>query len=52
MTSVREFARRKRHGLCPDKWILHHDNDAAHDALRVRKFLAKNSIIKTDQPPY
>jgi hypothetical protein len=35
-----------------DKWILQHDNAPAHDALRVREFLAKNSIRKMDHPPY
>jgi len=49
---LRESARRKRPGLWPDKWILHHDNVPAHDALRVREFLAKNSITKMDPPPY
>jgi len=49
---LRESVRRKRPGLWPDKWILHHDNAPAHDALRVREFLAKNSITKTDQPLY
>jgi hypothetical protein len=39
-------------GLRPDKWILHHDNAPAHDALRVREFLAKNSITKMAHPPY
>jgi len=43
---------RKRPGLWPDKWILHHDNAPAHDALRVRELLAKNSITKMDHPPY
>ena len=33
---LRESVRRKRPRLWPDKWILHHDNAAAHDALRVR----------------
>ena len=49
---VRESLRRKRPGLWPDKWILHHDNDPARDMLRVRKFLAKKSITKMDHPPY
>jgi len=48
---LRECVRRKRSELWPDKWILHHDNTPAHDALRVREFLAKNSITKMDQPP-
>jgi hypothetical protein len=36
----------------PDKWILHHDNAHAHNALRFHKFLAKKSITKTDHPLY
>ena len=52
LTRLRESFRRKRPGLWPDNWILHHDNVLAHDALRVREFLAKNSITKMDQPPY
>jgi hypothetical protein len=34
----------------PDKWILHHKNAFAHDALRVCEFLAKISITKKDHP--
>ena len=49
---LRECVRRKRPGLWPDKWILHHDNAPAHDALRFHEFLAKNSITKMDHPPY
>jgi len=52
LTRLRESVWRKRPGLWPDKWILHHDNALAHDALRVREFLAKNSITKMDNPPY
>ena len=52
MTRLRESVWRKRPGLWPDKWILHHDNAPAHDALRFREFLAKNSITKMDHPPY
>ena len=52
LTRLRESVRRKRFRLWPDKWILHHDNAAAHDALRVHEFLAKNSITKMDHPPY
>jgi histone-lysine N-methyltransferase SETMAR len=32
--------------------MLHHDNAPAHDALRVREFLANKSITKRDRPPY
>jgi transposase len=52
LTRLQESDRRKRPKLWPDKWILHHDNAPAHDALRVREFLAKKSITKMDQPPY
>jgi hypothetical protein len=41
----------ERPELWPDKWILHHDNAPAHDALRVRELLAKKSITKMDHPP-
>jgi len=33
LTRLREFVRRKRPRLWPDKWILHHDSAPAHDAL-------------------
>jgi hypothetical protein len=29
-----------------------HDNAPAHDAIRVREFLAKKSNTKMDHPPY
>jgi hypothetical protein len=51
-TRLGESVRRKRPGFWPDKWILHHDNAPAHDALRVREFMAKNSVTKMDYPPY
>jgi len=35
-----------------DKWILHHDNAHAPDALRFCEFLAKNFITKMDHPRY
>jgi hypothetical protein len=52
LTRLRESVRRKRPELWPDKWILHHDNAPAHDALRVLEFLAKKSITKMDHLPY
>jgi histone-lysine N-methyltransferase SETMAR len=52
LTRLQESVRRKRPGIWPDKWILHHDNAPAHDALRVCRFLAMNSITKMDHPPY
>jgi hypothetical protein len=38
---MREYVHRKIPELWPDKWIIHHDNALAHDALRVSEFLAK-----------
>ena len=52
LTRLRESVRKKRPRLWPDKWFLHHDYAPFHNALRVRKFLAKNSITKMDHPPY
>jgi len=52
LTRLWESVRRKRQGLWPDKWIRHHDNAPAHDALRYHEFLAKNSITKMDHQPY
>jgi histone-lysine N-methyltransferase SETMAR len=48
LTRLSESIQTKRPELWPDKWILHHDNDA----LRVREFWAKKSITKMDHPPY
>jgi hypothetical protein len=52
LTRLQESVWRKRPELWPDKWILHHDNAPAHDALSVRQFLAKKSITKMDHPLY
>jgi histone-lysine N-methyltransferase SETMAR len=52
LTVLRESVSSKRPEIWPDKWILHHDNAPAHDALRLREFLAKKSITKMDHPPY
>jgi hypothetical protein len=49
MTRLWESVWRKRLKLWPDKWIHHHDNALAHDALRVCKFLARKSIKKWPQ---
>jgi hypothetical protein len=49
---LRESVGRKKPKLWPDKWILCHGSAPAHDALRVREFLAKKSITKMDHPPY
>jgi hypothetical protein len=47
-----EAVSRRRLELWPDAWILHHDNALAHDALALREFLAKKSIMKLDHPSY
>jgi len=52
LTRLQESVWRRRPGLWPDRWILHHDNAPVHDVLRVREFLAKKSITKMDHPPY
>jgi hypothetical protein len=49
---LREAVRQRRRELWPDAWILHHDNALAHDALAVKTFLAKKSIMKWEYPPY
>jgi transposase len=33
-------------------WIIHRASSPTQDALRVREFLAKNSITKMDHPPF
>jgi hypothetical protein len=52
LARLHEAVHRRRPVLWPDAWILHHDNDLAHDALAVREFLAKKLIMKLDHPPY
>jgi histone-lysine N-methyltransferase SETMAR len=52
LTRLRESVRRKRLELWPHKWLLHNDSAPAHDALRVREFLAKKPITKMDHPPF
>ncbi|PNF35315.1 hypothetical protein B7P43_G04813 [Cryptotermes secundus] len=33
-------------------WVLHHDNAPAHNALSVKRYLAKNNIPVMEHPPY
>ena len=33
-------------------WILHHDNAPSHNALSVKRYLAKNNIPVMEHPPY
>jgi len=44
LTRLGESFRRKKPGLLSNKLIFHPDNAPAHDILRVRGFLTKNSI--------
>jgi hypothetical protein len=52
LARLREAVRRRRPELWLHAWISDHDNALAHDALAVREFLAKKSIMKLDRPPY
>jgi hypothetical protein len=52
LAKLHEAVHRRRPELCPDAWILHNDNALVHNALAVREFLAKKSIMKLDHPPY
>ena len=49
LTRLQESVRRKRPGLWPDKWILHHDNAPAHDVLRVHEFADKVTGICSEE---
>jgi hypothetical protein len=46
LTRLRESVWRKRPGLWPDKWILHHDNAPAHDALEFASFWLRTQLQK------
>ena len=35
-----------------NRWILHHDNAPAHNALSIRQFLAEKQITTLEHPPY
>jgi hypothetical protein len=52
LARLREAVLRRRPEFWPDAWILHHGNNLLHDALAVREFLAKKSIMKLDHTPY
>jgi hypothetical protein len=41
LKQLHEVVHRKGPELWPNDWILHHDNIAAHKALRVKQFLAQ-----------
>jgi hypothetical protein len=52
LTKLRECVRKKRPKLCKKKsWILHQDNEPAHNALAVKQFLADKCIPVLTPPP-
>ena len=53
LTNLRERVRRRRPDMWKNvSWILHHDNAPAHNALYVKRYLAKNNIPLMEHPPY
>jgi histone-lysine N-methyltransferase SETMAR len=52
LARLREAVHQRRPELWPNAWISYHDNALTHNALSVREFLAKKSIMKLDHPPY
>jgi len=52
LTKLRECVRRKRPELWRNRWILHQDNNPAHNALSVKQFLANKNITVLEHPPY
>ena len=53
LTTLRERVRRRRPDMWKNaSWILHHDNAPAHNALSVKRYLAKNNIPVMEHPPY
>jgi hypothetical protein len=50
--AVSEAVRRKRPGIWPNDWFLHNGNAQAQKTLSIKKFLAQNSIIVKEHPPY
>lgn len=53
LEKLRERVRKKRPDMWKNNsWILHQDNAPAHNALSVKRFLAKKSIPVLEHPPY
>jgi len=53
LTILRESVRRRRPDMWKNSsWILHHDNAPAHNALSLKRYLAKNNIPVMEHPPY
>jgi transposase len=51
MDRLREWIMRFRMEITDD-WILHHDNELAHTALPVRKYLVKKCMPLLPEAPY
>ena len=53
LTTLREHVRRRRPDMWKNaSWILHYNNAPAHNALSVKRYLAKNNIPVMEHPPY
>jgi transposase len=52
LARLNEAVHRRRPELWPDAWILRNDNAPAHDALAVREFWVKKSIMQLERIPY
>jgi len=53
LTTLRECVGRRRPDMWKNaSWILHHDNAPAHNALSVKRYLAKSNIPVMEHPPY
>ena len=53
LTTLRERVRRRRPDMWKNaSWILHHDNAPTHNALTVKRYLAKNISPVKEHPPY
>jgi len=52
LTTLRESVRRRTPDMWKNaSWILHHDKAPAHNALSVKKYLAKINIPVMEHPP-
>jgi hypothetical protein len=48
---LHEAVLRERLELCPNDWILHHDNAPVYKSLSVKQFLAQKSITEMEHTP-
>ena len=51
LTTLRERVRRRRPDMWKNALRIHHDNAPAHNALSVKRYLAKNNIPVMEHPP-